>query len=198
MRSAALEQLVWVLLLAAPPATLALYLVMGRLFPPSLKAAAWVAGAILLMVAGAWLTRIRFVSIPANIWALAIAYGAYAFLAISLIRLPWSRWVRIVSVVLAALPIAYGYFVGTVGVLVLWIVANDYVQRPLETVQIAPGIICTKTSWGGFDMGGYRLHIYQRWSATPFVWREIRTMPVDPINAHSGPMACGDLKPTRS
>ncbi|USQ94251.1 hypothetical protein [Caulobacter sp. RL271] len=165
----ALLKLVWILLLAAPVAALALRTLINRLPARSQEAAAkplsLVLGVFLVVVILANLAGIRFVPLIANIWTLAAAYFAYCFLAFGIGRLPLPGLVRSLALVVSALPIAFGYFLGSVGLLGLMFMVGSYANPSKET-RLATDLVCTRIDGGG-PSGGYALHVHREWAAAP-------------------------------
>lgn len=184
--------LVWMLIVATPPVALGAFLFLRRFAPRGVAPTVWIFLAVLAVVIVAGEAGVRFVEPLANIWALTIAYAAYCFVTASSTLLPWPKWARITATGLAALPIMYGYVLGTVGVLALFFITYDYTEAPLERVSLAPGVVCTKTSWGALDVGGYNLRIHRQWSS--FMWREEKIVSIDLEHPDRGPQHCADLR----
>lgn len=187
--------LAWMLIVATPLVAFAAFRLMHRFLPRSVAPAAWIAMGALAVVIVAGKAGVRFVEPVGNIWTLATAYAAYCFLTATTTLLPWPKWARITATALAALPIMYGYVLGTVGVLALFFITYDYTDAPLEQLSLAPGVVCTKTSWGALDEGGYNLRIYRQWS--PYLWREIKVISVNLEHPEGWPQHCAALRGTK-
>lgn len=185
--------LVWALLLAAPIAALLLQALV-RPLAPRLYAATVAAAAIFFgMVVVAGLAGIRFVPVMANVWTLGAAYGAYAFLVFSAGRLPWPKAARYTAIVLGALPIAYGYFFGSVGLLALMFVAGEYVDPPRQTVRLSQTITCVMTEGGGLDTT-YNLRLHHEWPQAPLLHRQIKVISVGEGRLNKTPADCAELR----
>lgn len=187
------ETLAWILLLAAPAAALALRALIDRLPArhrrPTARFLSIALGAVLTVVFLANLAGIRFVPLVANIWTLAVAYFAYCFLAFGIGRLPLPGMVRSSALVVAALPIAFGYFLGSVGALGLLFMAGSYANPSKET-QLAANLVCTGIEGGG-PSGGYALHVHREWPLLPVLHRQVRVITAK--NEYEGPAQCADL-----
>lgn len=163
--------LVWTLLLGAPIAALLLQALARRLTPRAYVATVAASALFLGAVIAAGLAGIRFVPVLANIWILAMAYAAYAFLVFSIGRLPWPAMARYSALVVAALPIAHGYFMGSIGLLALMFVAGEYVDPPRQTLRLSQNTTCVLTEGGGLDTA-YTLRLHHEWPLTPWLHRQ--------------------------
>jgi hypothetical protein len=133
---------------------------------------------------------VRFISLTANIATLAISYAAYVVLVLSLssrIRSPIAG--RLVLAV-TLIPVAFGYFLGTIGALGLLFSVGEF-EGPTSATRLAPGLVCVRTEGGG-PSGGYTLRVHREWSLAPFLHREVRTLGFD--NEGEGPASCDALR----
>jgi len=189
--------LVWALLLAAPVAALLLQ-GLARLLPPRRYAQVVAATAVFLaLVVAAGLAGIRFVPVLANIWTLAAAYLAYAFLVFSIGRLPWPRMARGTALVVGALPIAHGYFMGTVGLLALMFVAGEYVEPPEQTLRLNHNVTCIVTDGGGLD-SVYNLRLHHEWPLAPLLRRQIDVISLGEGRESQIAAGCAELRDQQS
>jgi len=185
--------LVWALLLGAPIAALLLQTLARSLAPRSYKATAIATAAFLCAVVAAGMTGIRFVPVLANVWTLAAAYAAYAFLVFSIGRLPWPRTARHAAIVLGALPIAYGYFLGSVGLLGLMFTAGEYVDPPKQTLRLSQNITCVMTEGGGLD-SVYSLRLHQEWPLAPLLHLQTKVISVEEGRLNQAAADCAELR----
>lgn len=186
-------KLIWVLLLAAPIAALALQALIDRLPARHEEVTARLLsitlGGFLALVFLANLAGIRFVPLMANIWTLVAAYFAYCFLAFGVGRLPLRGMVRSSAMIVAALPIAFGYFMSSVGLLALFFMVGSYANPSKET-RLATNLVCTRIEGGG-PSGGYALHVHREWPLLPLLHRQVRVIAAK--NEYEGPAQCADL-----
>lgn len=185
--------LVWLLLLAAPIAALLLQTLARRL-PQRAYVVTVVASAVFLgAIVAAAMAGIRFVPVLANIWMLATAYAAYAFLVFSIGRLPWPAMARYSALVVASLPIAHGYFMGSVGLLALMFVAGEYVDPPRQTFRLSQNTTCVLTEGGGLDTA-YTLRLHHEWPQAPWLHRQIDTAMVGEGRESQIAADCAELR----
>jgi hypothetical protein len=78
---------------------------------------------------GIYALRLSFTNDLADTVFWAVGYFAYCVLAASSLRIP-VRLVRYMVLIIAALPMAGGYVLGTVGILGLGFVVHDSTARP--------------------------------------------------------------------
>ncbi|BEV12168.1 hypothetical protein ATDW_26640 [Asticcacaulis sp. DW145] len=125
--------------------------------------------AVLAVVALAWAVGLRFTSPLANLMALALAYTAYAFLA-------WEGWgigdkrigLRMILKFVTVLPIVFGYFMATIGLLGLSFLFGDFTGKPGHAETLAPGIGCEiRTQSGGPSWGTTAVSVHRE--LTPFL-----------------------------
>jgi hypothetical protein len=170
-----LATLVWTLLLGAPVAGFVLQRLAAETLTPRRYAmvAAILAGFIVLVI-GACMLDIRFVPILPNVLVPAAAYVAYVFLLFSIRKLPWPPTSRAATFLIAGLPVALGYFLGTVGGLGVLFIAGEY-AKPRQFVKLEANMVCTQVEGGG-PSGGYALHIHREWPLAPLLHRKVRTL----------------------
>jgi hypothetical protein len=168
--------IVWVTLLLAPVAAT---LVFAAVPQSRIRTRIAAASAILLVVvASAALTGFVFTMPLANAVAVAAAYAAYCFLAVSVWRIP-QIFVRVVALIGAFLPIACGYMLSTVGMLGLAFIVGDFSAKPEQTEQMTNGLVCHVTLWGmAASASGYTVSLNKSWSLVPFIEKRVVTIPV--------------------
>ena len=193
-----LLKLIWILLLSAPVAAL-IAQILVKVLPSSLqmniaKALLWASIVWLVAMGLAGCTGVRFVPILANIWALAIAYFAYCFLAFATGWLPWHRTARLTTLAVATLPIAYGYFMGTVGLLALTFEADRYIDPPLQTVGLDANTVCIMTNAEGWLDTVHLLRVHKEWQLAPILHRQTQVIPVTTEQPSAGPTDCEALR----
>lgn len=182
--------LAWMLLLGAPALGLGLHLaVMDGLSTRRrvLVVSLLMAAVGLVILAAAW--GVRFISLVANIVVLAAAYAAYVAAALSLSSMRRSVVARRVVLVVALTPVAFGYFLGTVGALGLLFVVGEF-EDGVKATRLAPGLVCIRTNGGG-PSGGYALRIHREWPLVPVIHREVRTLAFR--EEGEGPATCDAL-----
>jgi hypothetical protein len=193
--SAAAFFLVWSVIIGAPVAAMAAFILIRGIWPrrqPSIITGCVVA---LFSISAFPLFGFSFTATLANFAGFVIAYSIYCFLGISCWRIRLLA-VRIPVIVIAVLPLVAGYALGTVGVLGLgWIVA-DYSEPAKHTESIRNGLTCRITHWGAaVGDSGYTVHLYWTWSAVPFLEREVGRITVDETNPKAGAedASCSDV-----
>lgn len=183
--------LAWMLLLGAPVVGGGLHLaVRDRLSTEPRRAMMWLlsAGVGLVILAAAF--GVRFVSLTANIIVAAIAYGAYVLLVLSLSAMRRSSVAKHIILAVALIPVAFGYFLGTIGALGLLFTVGEF-EAQANTTFLAPGLTCVRTEGGG-PSGGYTLRVHREWSLTPFLHREVGALGFS--NEGKGPTSCDALR----
>lgn len=181
----------WVLLLAAPVLGVALEWAAAAWLAPAPRVRTTITlAAFVAVTIGAYAVGIRFVQVLPNILAGATAYAAYVFLAFSIRRTSWPSMARSAAFVVALVPVAFGYFLGTVGSLGVLFLAGEYGARQ-ETARLGRNIICMKSEAGG-PSGGHTLHIHHEWPLLPALHREVKAIAVKSIG--EGPSSCAALR----
>lgn len=183
--------LAWVLLLGAPVVAVGLHLAArDRLSTERRRAMMWLlsAGIGLVILSAAF--GVRFVSLTANIVVLAIAYGAYVLLVVSLSAMRLSSVAKRIVLAAALIPVAFGYFLGTIGALGLRFTVGEF-EAQANTTSLAPGLTCVRTEGGG-PSGGYTLRVHSEWSLPPFLHREVRALGFS--KEGEGPASCEALR----
>jgi hypothetical protein len=71
------------------------------------------------------------------------------------------------------------------------LILADYTGPSHDVEQMAPGLICETTNWGWALTGGYKVHLYRRWPAFPFIEREVVVLTVNQ-NANDADKTCSD------
>lgn len=132
----------------------------------------------------------RFVWPQANILALCAAYAAYCLLAFSCLRLA-SKPLRVAAMAVAALPIAAGYVVGTIGFMGLGLIIADVTQPPTKVQTLEGGLVCRVTEWGGaFSDSGVTLSVFR--PLGPVLEQRMARHSVS-YSTDAPPVGCADL-----
>lgn len=177
----------WLGLLAAPPIAVFAFAVTSRFRPALIKRLAIGCAFLVVSIAAAASLDISLTSNAANVACLSTAYLAYAFLAASIWRVR-SLILRVPALVIAAIPIAGGYVMGTMGVLGLAFILGDYASPPLQAVRMGAGLECRINAWGNVTSDtGYTVHLYRHWPLVPFVEREVSRVTVNETHPGPGP-----------
>jgi hypothetical protein len=123
-----------------------------------------ICAAVLVFILGAAALGFSFKDVLSNFAAFMVAYAAYCFLAVSCLRIP-SLFLRIPAFILAAIPVAFGYMLCTIGVFGLMFMVGDYTNPPRRIEQLRPDLTCRVTLWGAsFTASGYTVHLYKSWA----------------------------------
>jgi hypothetical protein len=187
-------KLAWLLLLAVPVAALALQTLIDwipvRHERPVVRALSLSSGVLLGVVILASIAGIRFVSLTANLWALGAAYFAYCFLVFGIGRLPLSGMQRHTALIIGALPVVYGYFLSTVGLLAIMFTVGAY-AKPSQETRLATNLVCTRVEGGG-PSGGYALHVHREWPLAPLLHRQVKVIAAK--TEFYGPPDCNALR----
>ena len=181
---------IWATVLGTPPIAFLAAPGIRRAWPYAHGPIIIVAIAILCFAIGSSVSRLSFTNVWVNVVLAAICYLAYCFLAASCWQISRNA-VRYIVGIVTTLPIGVGYLLGTIGALGLGWIVSDYASPPHHVEQMAPGLICEITEWGTVFSGGYKVHLYQRWSAFPFLEREVVILTVDQ-NASNADKTCSD------
>ena len=181
---------IWATVLGAPPITFLAVPRIRRAWPHAHGLIIIAAIVILCFAIGTSVSRLSFTNVWVNVVLAAICYLAYCFLAASCWQIS-RNVVRYIVGTVTTLPIGFGYLLGTVGVLALMWIVSDYASLPHRVEQMAPGLTCETTEWGTVLSGGYKVHLYQRWSAIPFLEREVVVLTVGQ-DARDADKTCSD------
>jgi hypothetical protein len=182
--------LIWATVLGAPPIAFLAVPAIHRAWPYAHRAIIIAAIAFLCFAIGSSVSRLSFTNVWVNVVLAAVCYLAYCFLAASCWQISRNA-VRYIVGIVTTLPIGVGYLLGTIGAPALVWIVSDYVSPPHHVEQMAPGLMCEITDWGMVLSGGYKVHLYQRWSAFPFLEREVVVLTVDQ-NANDADKTCSD------
>lgn len=183
--------LAWMLLLGAPVVGGGLHLAVGdRLSAERRRAMMWLLSAGIGLVILSAVFGVRFVSLSANIVVLAIAYGAYVLLVLSLSAIRLSSGAKGIVLAVALIPVAFGYFLGTIGALGLLFTVGEF-EAQANATSLTPGLTCVRTEGGG-PSGGYTLRVHREWSLAPFLHREVRALGFS--KEGKGPGSCDVLR----
>ena len=141
---------------------------------------------VLVFIVTAAALGFSFKDVLSNFVAFMIAYAAYCFLAVSCWRIP-SLFVRIPALILAAIPIALGYVLSTIGTLGLMFIIGDYTTPPRRIEQLRPDLTCRVTLWGAsFTASGYAVHLYKTWAWLPFIEKSVVKLSVNQTDFSEG------------
>jgi hypothetical protein len=184
----------WYALLVAPPVAGATYYAATRWCPAFYRRIATICVVYALMVAAALLFHLRLSPRALEVSCLAAAYFALCFLVMLCFRIR-RLGLRIIGTVVAAVPVAIGYALGTVGGFLLALMVDDWTRAPQHVERISPGLECRVATWGsavGDD--GYTVHLLRIWRLAPFIEREVATIVVDETDPQGGPSqaSCSD------
>ncbi|MFG6486381.1 hypothetical protein ACG04R_06845 [Roseateles sp. BYS78W] len=176
----------WIGILFAPPVAIGTFFITSRHRPAAMRRLSMTCVLLMALVAAAACLDVSFTSVTANTVCWSAAYFSYCFLAISAWRLRRLA-VRIPVLMVAALPVAVGYLLGTVGMLGLMFILDDYTRPPMQTTDIAHGLECRVTSWGmAASDSGYTVHIYRHWALIPLLEREVARIVINQSNPQAG------------
>jgi hypothetical protein len=141
---------------------------------------------VVVFVLGAAALGLSFKDPLANFVVFTIAYAAYCLLAVLCWRIP-SLFIRIPALLLAAIPICFGYVLCSIGALGLMFIVGDYTSPPKHTEQMNRNLTCRVTLWGAsFTASGYTVHLYKSWAWLPFVEKSVVTMSVNQTGFSEG------------
>ena len=104
--------------------------------------------------------------------------------------------IRILALVVAAVPVCIGYFLATIGALGLVFIIGDYSRPPYHTEQMRAGLVCHIRGWGAaFTASGHSVHLYKVWPELPFLKREVAMISVNETDPDSEPKraSCADV-----
>lgn len=138
--------------------------------------------------------RFSFVDQVTNTYWLLFCYALYCLLVASCLLIK-AELLRAVMLLVTALPICVGYFLATIGLLVLMFMISDQVEEPQRIEQVSSGFICRVWKWGMVFTGphfGYSVHLYKTWDALPLIQRLVASEFID-VGAKQPDMSCSDL-----
>jgi hypothetical protein len=165
-------------LLLGPPIAFGIFLGIRRWWPRAQFPATVIATALLIFAFAVDALKLNFTSTLANIVLLAVGYCAYYVLAASSLQIK-TRLVRYLVLFVAALPIAAGYVLATIGGLGLAFIIGDYTAAPNHVEEMRPHLTCEITRWGSaVSASGYTVKLYQSWPSLSFIRREVAALPV--------------------
>jgi hypothetical protein len=168
----------WALLIA-PLLALTVFRMARRRRPAALIRMAMASALFLGLVVAGLLAGVSFTDKTTNLAVVLAAYAAYCLIAFTAWQVP-QRLLRVVVLLAAMVPIAFGYVLATVGALVLAIVVGDIVAPSRETQQMRPGLVCDIRLWGGVPGdSGYVVSLYRIWPLLPFLRYEAARISID-------------------
>ncbi len=186
--------LAWACLLGAPPLAIGAFFIVRRQWPRKISTIVLVSAFVMLAVLGFTAISTSFTPPLANVASICAAYLAYCFLSASCWNIRLIA-LRIPVLIVASIPIAIGYLMGTIGFLGLVFIVGDYSRPPLQTTQMADNLICRVTIWGmAATDSGYTVHAFRRWPGLPFIETEVVRVVVNETNSASTPAnaSCSD------
>lgn len=170
----------------APPMAITAFFTVRRHWPGAVTRISIACALLIATVVVCCWFGVSLVSTTANAICLAATYVAYCFLAISAWRLR-QLILRVLTLLVAALPIAVGYVLASVGMLGLMFIVGDYTRPPLQNTEMTTDLECRVTSWGmAASDTGYTVHLYQHWRALPFLEREVAHIVINETNPLPG------------
>jgi len=167
----ALTVVSWLVLIVGPPAARVARRRTGA-GSKAWKAAVFCAIATLFVVVLAGQLGVSFLRGWANLLSLLSAYLSYCILY-QCIFLAGSKIVRVALATLLAIPMAFGYLLGTLGFLALIWIVGDIARPPALELAVAPELTCTVAYWGSVIEGGTRSSLYAPLRFAPFLRREV-------------------------
>lgn len=184
----------WACLIGVPPVAIGTFFFIRRRWPHALSRTVIGSTLAIVVIIGFAVPSISFISTLANVVCISIAYLAYCFLAASCWNIRLSA-IRILALIIAAVPIGAGYVLGTIGFLALAFIVADSTSPPLQTTQMTKDLMCRVTGWGmAASDSGFIVHLYKRWPELPFVEREVSRIVFNETNPASTPVraSCTD------
>lgn len=175
-------------LLVGPPIVLCAFVLIRRRWPQGLSLTALFCALAFVLIVALSFVGISFRVGVANYASICIAYLSYCFLAASCLRIPLKA-LRIGGLFVTAMPILFGYILGTGG----WLALAWTVLEASEPPKLmSTGVVCSITYWGSAASdSGYMVHLYKIWSWAPFLQREVFSASVDQT-ADQPEMSCTD------
>jgi hypothetical protein len=168
----------WALLIA-PLLALTIFSMIRRRWPVAPVRIAVAAAMFLGIFVACLRAGVSFIDTAANLAVILAAYAAYCLIALTTLQIP-RRLLRVVALVVAMVPIAFGYILATVGALVLAIVVSDIAGPSRQTQEMRPGLVCDIRLWGGVPAdSGYVVSLYRTWPFVPLLRYEAVRISID-------------------
>jgi glucan phosphoethanolaminetransferase (alkaline phosphatase superfamily) len=173
-------------LFSAPLVAFGAYAAIQSRWPSRQSTIAAMCALVLVLILGAAALGFSFKDVMPNFVAFIIAYAAYCFLAVSCLRIRW-LFIRILALIVAAIPICIGYVFCTIGSLGIMFFVGDYTNPPKQVEQLRPDLTCRVTLWGAsFTASGYAVHLYKTWAWLPLIEKSVVTMSVNQTDFSEG------------
>jgi hypothetical protein len=171
---------VWLTLIAAPPAAFLIVSMLRWKAPAKVRPLATAAGLLICFSALLFLAHLRFTRPSATVVCIALAYWAYCILASLWLRRRLTLVRVLVAVVLIA-PVIALYIalcaLRTTAMPLAVMVLGDIIARPVRVQYMDDGLVCKITPWGNMGVDGYNTALF-RTSPLPFLERKVTGMDV--------------------
>lgn len=181
-------------LLLAPPATLISFFAVRRWWPSALRVLSWACLIIFCAILCCMILGLSLTKNYDNFLCFDVGFISYCFWAASCVRIR-SVYRRVVALILASLPIFFGYLLGTVGILGLAFEIDDDTETPDSVQLMGPGLTCVTSEWGILGNAGKRYDLYKQWDSIPFIQRDVEhgSSSDDDPNDKEFPITCDGL-----
>jgi hypothetical protein len=179
---------VWLTLMAAPPAAFLIVSMLRWKAPATTKPVAITAGSLICVYGVIFLVDFRFTQPSATIVCAALTYGAYCILTSLWFRRSLTLFGLSVAVILA-LPILSFYALGITGMPLVAMVVGDITARPLRVQDMGDGLVCNIVPWGSMGVSGYNTALF-RTSFLPFLERKVAEINVTEQADSLDPASC--------
>jgi len=186
---------VWLTLIAAPPAAFLIVSMLRWKAPATVRPLATAAGLLICLSALLFLAHLRFTQPSATVICGALAYWAYCILASIWLKRPLTLVRALVAVVLIA-PVIALYIalcaLGTTAMPLSVMVLGDMMQRPDRVQYMDNGLVCKITAWGIMGVSGYNTALF-RTSLLPFLERKVSEIHVTEQQDSHEPASCAQV-----
>jgi hypothetical protein len=179
---------VWLTLIAAPPAAFLIVSMLRWKAPATVRPLATAAGLLICLSALLFLAHLRFTQPSATVICGALAYWAYCILASIWLKRPLTLVRALVAVVLIAPVIALYALYATVMPLAV-MVLGDVMAKPIQVQDMDNGLVCKITPWGNMGVSGYNTALF-RTLLLPFLERKVAEMDVTEQQDSLEPASC--------
>jgi hypothetical protein len=183
---------VWLTLIAAPPAAFLIVSTLRWKAPAKVRPLATAAGLLICLSALLFLAHLRFTQPSATVVCVALAYWAYCILASIWLRRPLTLVRVLVAVVLIA-PVIALYIalcaIRTTAMPLSVMVLGDIIARPVRVQYMDNGLVCKITPWGAMGVSGYNTGLF-RSSLLPFLERKVAEIDITEQPDSREPASC--------
>jgi hypothetical protein len=186
---------VWLTLIAAPPAAFLIVSMLRWKAPAKVRPLATAAGLLICLFALLFLAHLRFTQPSATVVCVALAYWAYCILASIWLRRRPTLVRALVAVVLIAPVMALYvelYAHRTTAMPLAVMVLGDIVARPVQVQYMDNGLVCKITPWGNMGVSGYNTALF-RTSLLPFLERKVAEMHITEQQDSHEPASCTEV-----